>query len=352
MRKSRGSWIFFVFFPFAFLIATINLSNSIVLAAESGGTIQGRFVWADNTPVTKCKVKIFDKLETFKGINTGSSNQSVQNIRISKKAKVKEISVDSEGRFKFTNLPPGTYYIFFKASGTYQGDNWAYRHYQSANLLPLAGHQEEPEHYELGEKGNIQVKDFGLIRLLKPGKPKLVPGKPGIVKFQWIAENEKPGMVTKIVIGHKEYDRDLPYPFTRKHEMPGNSFQIAENEPLIPGRYEFTVIILTPASQEYAKSKSMDFVVPGEVYRFHIRKVKEDSSGTTLSWSGSAAIKFLRVVDQDGSVKEIAKEKTIILPANKNSKNTFRMWYFDPLNSEQKELLPGWRRVFLQTRMK
>lgn len=349
MKKSLSSVIFFTTFLF-FVILTINLNNSIALSAESGGTIQGKFVWGDDTPVTECKVKLFDKLETFKGMNTESFFQSVQNIRIGKDAKVKETSVDSEGRFKFTSLPPGNYYIFFKAKGTYQGDNWSYRYHHPANVLYLAGHQETPEKYELKENGNIQLKDFELTHLLKPGKPKIVPGKPGIVQFQWLSE--KPDITAKIIIEHQEYQPNLKYPLKIEKELQGNSFQIAESEPLVPGKHQFMVTILTPSLRKYAQSKWINFVVPGEVYHLNIKKVKEDSTGTTLSWSGSSAIKFLRMVSPDGSLNEIKKETTIILPAYEASKNTSRRWDFFPLNSEQKELIPGWEKFYFQSGIK
>jgi hypothetical protein len=349
MKKSFVPVILFAI-TFFFLILNSGLKHSIALSPEPGGTIQGKFIWADNTPVTECKVKIFNKIETFRGMNTESFLQSVQNIRISKDAKIEETSVDPEGKFKFINLPAGNYYIFFKAKGTYQGNDWSYRYHQPANVLYLAGHQEVPEKYELKDNGNLQVKDFELTRLLKPEKPKIVPGKPGIVRFQW--PEPKPGMTSKITIENEEYFFKVKYPLKIEKEMSSNSFQITETEPLVPGKHRFRVTIITPSHHKYAQSKWMNFIVPGEVYHLNIKKIKEDSAGTTLRWSGSPAIKFLRIASQNGSFNEIKGDKVINLPPYGGSQNPNGIFHFYPLNAEQKELIPGWHKFYSQKKSK
>jgi hypothetical protein len=50
------------------MFAIVPKVTPVIGADEVRGIIEGRFVWADGSPVVDCEVKLFDKLEHYKAV--------------------------------------------------------------------------------------------------------------------------------------------------------------------------------------------------------------------------------------------------------------------------------------------
>jgi hypothetical protein len=311
---------------------------------QTGGSIKGRLVWADNTPVTNCRVKLVDKIDLFTSPNF--QGFSVQKIAISRDAQVRETDVVAEGRFCFPQLPEGSYYLFFRSPGIFEGDDWVYRYTRQANIYHLWGHKYKPDEYKV-RNGNItNVPDFELVRSIMPDSPTSISNKPGVLEFRWPKPDS--GMFCRLTIKHKYYNGSLKHPSYGFHEVKGNVYQIAYENPLYPGKHQFMVEILTPTLSVFAKSDWINFTVPGEVLFLRVNKEKSGSSSRTINWFGSDVTKFVKISSQDGSLSKIVSANLIKLPPTPKG----RGWDFYALDDKGNELIPGWRVYFYQPETK
>ncbi len=114
---------------------------------ETGsGSIEGKLLWNDGSgPVVQGTVKLVDKLKFYLAHN--HEKQVVEVFKISSVANVREIQVDEEGNFSFTDIPPGTYYLFWRVPKSKMGNEWAYKY--SSNTFSLTGAMPKPEKVEV-----------------------------------------------------------------------------------------------------------------------------------------------------------------------------------------------------------
>ena len=311
---------------------------------QVGGVIQGHFVWADNTPVTNCRVKLVDKIDVFSVINP--EGLPVQQISISRDAQVREVNVDAEGRFRFTKLPVGKYYFYFKSPDVFEGEDWLYQYTKHAFELYFMGHMYKPDEYKVNEGVTINIPDIELIRLIVPNNPIAILGKSGVFEFQWSKHNE--GKFSRITIRHQEYTGSLKHSSYASNEVKGNVYQVPSEKPLYPGKHCFMVEILTPTLREFAKSNWIDFVVPGDVLFLRVNEDKIDPTGRTINWFGSDVIKSVRISVEDGSFTLFTSKHSVKLP----SVTTRRQLYFHALDTNGNELIPGWTVFFTQWKTK
>jgi len=325
-------------------LSLIVLDSGACWAAEQtpvGGVIQGRFVWMDNTPVANCRVKLVDKIDISKPA------PMVQNIAISRDAQVREIDVDAEGRFRFTNLPAGKYYFFFKSPDIFEGPEWVYRYTDDPSPhAHVLGFMHKPDEYNVVEGVITNIPDIELVRLIVPDNPLAIPDKNGVFYFQWPKHNS--GKFSRITIKHQDYTGPLKHLLYGSHEVTGNTYQIPNDNPLYPGKHSFRVEIMTPTLRVFAKSKEMYFVVPGEVLFLRVNEDKLDHSRRTINWFGSDSIKSVRISTDDGSFNMTTSEHSVKLPPVTASRHL----NFYALDAVGNELIPGWMVFFWQSETK
>jgi hypothetical protein len=304
---------------------------------------RGGFAWADNAPVTQCRVKLADKIEVFTGPNSQGFN--VQKFALGRDAQVRETEVDREGKFRFLNLPDGNYYLFFRSPGIFEGNVWIYR-YTRPPYYYLEGHMEKPVEYKVRNGASTNIPVIELVRRIEPDVPSSVSNRTGVVEFRLpIPDSSK---FCRLTIEHKNYRGSLKHPLYGSHETKLNTFQIPYDKPLYPGEHQFKVEILTPTLRVFARSHWIDFSVPGETHYLRLQGDKSDPSGRTVAWFGSDAIKSVRVSTQDGSYNQQVDTKLIRLPATSSSQR----WDFCALDGKGKELIPGWTQYFWQSKTK
>ena len=123
-------------------------------------TVTGRIVWSNGKPVVDCSVKQVNKIELVKGKYWG---MSVRQFTIPDNAYEEEMEVDSSGRFKFEGIPPGIYYLFWRAPESENGDEWAYMYTQSPYVIYLMGAMPEPIRQSV-KKGKTVIPDIKIKR--------------------------------------------------------------------------------------------------------------------------------------------------------------------------------------------
>ncbi len=156
--------------PYFFLMILIGVSAVSVPHASVAGTstagtgsIRGKLLWDDQSPVKVCRVMLVDKITKFKGPDAITGTSRVQKIDISETANRKEISVSEDGLFRFESLQSGTYYVFFKCPGNDQ-KGWAYQFIQEQGELFMPGYMHEPVAYVLKAHQAIEVDPIVLHR--------------------------------------------------------------------------------------------------------------------------------------------------------------------------------------------
>lgn len=123
--------------------------------------VSGRFVWDNGKPVTNCLVKLVGKIEFFTGNYWG---QSIRQFKIADGAYEQEIKVNPLGQFKFEGVPPGIYYLFWRASESEDGDEWMYLYTKPANIFYLMGAMPEPNRHKVIEGKKTIIPDIKIKR--------------------------------------------------------------------------------------------------------------------------------------------------------------------------------------------
>ena len=321
------------YFTIVFLLATLMALSSVraIAQQELTGAIQGRLVWPDNSGIENAHVKIVDKLNIY--IGRMPAYYSVQKVAIANDALVKKGRSDRNGRFRFTELPPGKYYLFYKVIDAYESDDWIYP-YQHGELLHLAGYMEKPDSHIVKSGEVTTIEEIEVIRRLYAPLPSKLTDKDGFYRFSW----SRYGIddFFRLSLRHQDYDSNLQHSAYRAHEVGGTSY--TNGEALFPGRHEFQFEELDGKTLSvYAKSLWIEFTVPGEVLKLNIEKDQQDSTGRTISWGGSDAIKTVKVTSNAGGYKTLIKKRTIQLPVAPGKRFELRA-----CDKDGKELVPGW----------
>lgn len=325
MKHTFGRWLTpTVALCFSFLAFDTCVSHA-AQSKKAGAVVQGRFVWADNTPVTNCRVKLVDKIDKLTVYPIIKGMYTREEIAISRDAQVRDTTVDAKGRFRFTGLPAGKYYLFFKAPRTFKNkgldtseDGWFYHYTDDTRYLRLVGYKDPPDSFKVDQGSTVDIPDIELVRLIVSDNPIAIPDKPGVFKFQWPEYNSD--KFSRIAIEHQDYEGNLRHPLyysyndKRYHEVEGNTYQIPDRESLYPGRHRFMVEILIPTERVFAKSEWKEFVVPGEVLRLRVFEDEIDTCRRTIRWYGSDIIKSLGVSKADGRFCVTTSEGRVKLP--------------------------------------
>ena len=304
------------------------------------GTIEGRLVWADNTPVVNARVKLIDKLHVFDGTSQGFS---VQKIAIARDAGIRETDADAKGRFRFPGIAAGKYYVLFRAPDNYEGDNWVYRYHEPAGILHLTGHMSKPDEHNVKDGQTVTVPDIELTKLLKPGVPSAAETA-GVYTFEWQAAGT--GNTFRLEIEHMQYGGKLLNPVYREHDLSRPVFRVPGASPLHAGRHRFKVVERTPSLRVYAKSEWIEFSVPGEIHSLGVKTNKDDPTGRTVIWSGSEQVQSVLVKCAAAGFSTRTSAPTLKLPVNKGA--SVRTYEFIALGKNGKELIPGWRVFYYQ----
>ena len=226
---------------------------------DSEGIIEGRFVWADNSPVREARVKLFDKLEVFSGYSSQNFGLKVQQIAIARDANVWELDVDKTGSFKFSGLPSGSYYLFFRIPKSFEGDEWIYQYHQPANIFYLAGHMSKPDEYKVVKGGKTKIPDIEVLKRINSKTPILAGDKAGVYRFEWSTED----MSTPFTLTIKHTDvASQNSPVYGEHKISGGEYLVPDKYPLASGPHKFKVESLTKTLRVLGRSEWIEFTVP------------------------------------------------------------------------------------------
>jgi hypothetical protein len=314
-----------------------------LMASEKAGVLHGRLVWADNSPVLSAKVKLFDKLDVF---TRKVFNMDVQQIAISRDANVMEMDVDNQGRFKFTELPSGKYYLYYQVPQSTQGDEWVYQYHMPALIAYYVGHMHKPVEYEVKEGKSTKIRDIEFIKPISPALPSPILDKNGVYEFTWPEDRSKGAY--HLTIEHLDYKGSLQNSVYGAHIIKESRYRIPAEKPLYPGSHRFKVEKHTPTLRVYAKSTWINFKVPGGKFFLKVNKNKTDSTDRTVTWAGSDLISSVKVVSEDGTISINTTDHNIVLPSTKS----LRRFQFYALDKDGKEIIPGWKVFYSQPETK
>jgi tetratricopeptide (TPR) repeat protein len=327
----------------------IEFNPSLSEMFKEQGIACGLLVWADNTPVTAGRVKIVDKIDVYR---SGLGGFAVQQIGISRDAKVWDSTIGRNGYYSCRSLPEGKYYLFFNIPDAYidrskfhsYDKNWFYiREPEPSGIMVyhIAGHMYKPDEFNVKGSPVCVIPTIELTRRLDLIAPLQVGMKDGVYRFAWQKSN-KAGS-SRIIIEHMVYD-NIQHPVYKEHELVGYSYLIPDETPLYPGRHRFRVQMITPTLRVYADSGWQEFVVPGKVLGLWIEEDKTDPTRRTIKWSGSEEIKSVRISSDDGSLIMTSADQSVRLPIVREE----RRLQFQSLGADGKEMVPGWKKWFQQ----
>jgi len=163
----------------------ISLSSALAqgpAAVSEHGVLEGRLLRADGRPVQEGGAKLANKLKLFDAFSSGLF--PARQFEIAPDAFVREVTIDSQGRFRFTEIPPGKYYLFWRVPGRFEGDDWFYRYHQPYNVGYVEGTMPEPDQHEIEGRQAARVADVEVIRRMDMSAPSPRADQPGVYEFR------------------------------------------------------------------------------------------------------------------------------------------------------------------------
>ncbi len=310
-----------------------------VAEPQRAGTVEGRFLWPDGAPITNATIRLVDKVKVYLGSSEKqkSPDIGVQKVAIAEDATLRETAVDSQGAFKFTAVPPGTYYLYYQIPNSIEGPHWAYVYPEPPpRVLSLAGSMEKPTPYRVTDGSTLWIPDISVVRLVERTDLAFELDERGVFTVTW-PKSEVEG-VWRLTLRHTHYSGSLGHLAYKTNEVVGAIYQTPEEMPLHPGPHEFRLEKLTPDRRVCAQSQWVQFRVPGDLHDLDVRGREADPSGRTVTWTATKMISSVRITTDTGDLITVTRDRTVTLPSASCAR-TVKFW---PLDLEGNELIPGW----------
>lgn len=167
-------------------LSTIDLRQDLKTAASiendhlspGDGSIEGRVTWPDSTPVLNARVRLLKKIgpwsEQSKVIARPDfpitfPRRPLPDLPVT--TFVKDTVVNTKGEFRFSNLPAGRYYLFFRAPER----QWMYQ-YRAIRRIGVSyrayvkGYYHKPDEYELQPGETLKIPDFEVSKEFGQGE--------------------------------------------------------------------------------------------------------------------------------------------------------------------------------------